>query len=190
MSGIGGVLRPGIVHRLDKDTSGVMVAAKNDAAHINLSEQIKNKTARREYIAIVRGTIHEDAGIVKGKIGRHPTERKKMAITPTGKDAVTHFRVLDRNNNFTVVSCRLETGRTHQIRVHFAHIGHPIVGDTKYGAKKHDFPITGQALHSAKLTLVHPRTGEEMIFTARLPEDMKNVARMLQLKILERDVIL
>ena len=177
LSGISGELRPGIVHRLDKDTSGVMVAAKNDAAHLSLAEQIRTKEAHRTYEAIVCGNIREEKGTIKGDIGRHPTERKKMAIVrENGKHAVTHFRVLARFGDYTHVECQLETGRTHQIRVHMASIGHPLVNDPKYGfRRKSPFAIAGQALHSRELTLRHPVTGKEMAFTAPLPEDMKKI---------------
>ena len=156
LSGINGVKRPGIVHRLDKDTSGVMVVAKNDAAHINLAEQIQTKTATRKYLAIVHGVIEDNAGIITGAIGRDKTDRKKMAITSDGKSAVTEFKVLERFKNFTYVECKLQTGRTHQIRVHMAAIGHPLLGDTKYTARKNIFDISGQALHSYNLSLIHP----------------------------------
>jgi 23S rRNA pseudouridine1911/1915/1917 synthase len=175
LSGINGEIRPGIVHRLDKDTSGVMVAAKNDMAHLNLAEQISTKSAHRSYLAVVHGNIKEEAGIIKGDIGRHPTDRKRMAIVQdNGKPAVTHFKVLERFGDYTLVECRLETGRTHQIRVHMTSIGHPLVNDPKYGSRKTPFGIKGQALHSRQLTLKHPATGEEMTFEAPLPEDMEN----------------
>ena len=181
LSGINGDLRPGIVHRLDKDTSGVMVAAKNDMAHHFLARQIRDKEARREYRAIVYGNIVERAGVITGDIGRHPTDRKKMAIVrENGKPATTHFEVLERFGDYTFVACRLETGRTHQIRVHMTSIGHPLVGDTKYTAKKNPFAITGQALHSLTLTLTHPRTQEEMTFTAPLPADMEEILHTLR----------
>jgi len=184
LSGINGEIRPGIVHRLDKDTSGVMVAAKNDAAHIDLAEQIRTKTAHRIYNAIVCGNIREEAGIIKGDIGRHPTDRKKMAIVHEhGKPAVTHFRVLERFGDYTLVECRLETGRTHQIRVHMASIGHPVLGDPKYGPRKAcPFAIEGQALHSLSLSLTHPVTRERTTFTAPLPEDMANILKVLRAK--------
>ena len=181
LSGINGEIRPGIVHRLDKDTSGVMVAAKNDKAHLNLAEQIGTKTAHRSYLAVVHGNIKEEAGIIKGDIGRHPTDRKRMAIVQeNGKPAVTHFKVLERFGDYTLVECRLETGRTHQIRVHMTSIGHPLVNDPKYGRCKSPFGIKGQALHSRQLTLKHPATGEEMTFEAPLPEDMEKILAALR----------
>ena len=182
LSGINGEIRPGIVHRLDKDTSGVMVCAKNDKAHVNLAEQIRTKAAHRIYLAIVNGNIKEEAGIIKGDIGRHPIERKKMAIVKdNGKPAVTHFKVLERFGDYTLVECKLETGRTHQIRVHMASIGHPLVNDPKYGPKKSSpFAIKGQALHSHELTLTHPTTGEEMHFMAPLPADMEKILLFLR----------
>ena len=180
LSGINGALRPGIVHRLDKDTSGVMIAAKNDAAHVDLAEQIRTKAAHRTYIAIVHGVINEPRGVVHGAIGRDPRDRQRMAVVPVehgGKDAITEFTVSERFDDYTVVECELKTGRTHQIRVHMAYIGHPLVGDPKYGMKKNRFAgiIDGQALHSMRLTFTHPRTREEMTFEAPMPDDMKNV---------------
>lgn len=182
LSGINGVIRPGIVHRLDKETSGVMVCAKNDAAHIDLAEQIRTKSAHRNYLAIVHGNIVPDRGVIKGDIGRHPKDRKKMAIVrENGKPAVTHFRVLERFGSYTLMECQLETGRTHQIRVHMASIGHPVICDPKYGPKKRaPFAIHGQALHSHTLVLTHPRTRERMTFTAPLPEDMENILKKLR----------
>lgn len=186
LSGINGEIRPGIVHRLDKDTSGVMVAAKNDAAHIHLAKQIQEKSAFRIYQAIVWGNIKEESGTIHGDIGRHPTDRKKMAIVrENGKPATTHFRVLERFGEQTLVECKLETGRTHQIRVHMTFIGHPLVGDPKYGTDRHDkvrgsFGINGQALHSMSLELTHPTTGERMKFTAPLPEDMEAILHKLR----------
>lgn len=185
LSGINGELRPGIVHRLDKDTSGVMVAAKNDKAHISLAQQIQEKTARRVYQAIVWGNIKEEAGVIHGDIGRHPADRKKMAIVQeNGKPATTHFRVLRRFGEHTLVECRLETGRTHQIRVHMTHIGHPLVGDPKYGVGRQgkvrgDFAIEGQALHSISLELTHPVTGERLSFDSKLPKDMEKIIAKL-----------
>lgn len=180
LSGINGVKRPGIVHRLDKDTSGVMVVAKNDAAHVNLAAQIKDKVATRKYLAIVHGVIDDNAGVITGAIGRDKSDRKKMAIVSDGKPAVTEFRVLERFSNYTFVECRLKTGRTHQIRVHMTTIGHPLVGDTKYTARKNTFDISGQALHSHELSLIHPTTNERMNFIAPLPDDMTNI--LLQLR--------
>ncbi len=179
LSGINGVIRPGIVHRLDKDTSGVMVAAKNDAAHVDLAEQIRLKTAHRIYQALVLGTIAEEKGVIRAPIGRHPTERKKMAVVPNGKEATTFFHVLERFSSYTFVECRLQTGRTHQIRVHMAYIGHPLLGDPKYG-KKSPFAIEGQALHSAELMLTHPRTKERLRFAAAMPADMEEILRTLR----------
>ena len=178
LSGINGVIRPGIVHRLDKDTSGVMVAAKNDRAHVDLAEQIREKTAQRIYRAIVCGTIAEDRGEIHAPIGRHPTERKKMAVVPGGKEATTLFRVVERFPAHTLVECRLKTGRTHQIRVHMAYIGHPLLGDPKYGRKMPD--IAGQALHSCELSFTHPRTKERMTFAAEMPEDMQAILHALR----------
>ncbi len=176
LSGINGALRPGIVHRLDKDTSGVMIAAKNDAAHRSLAEQIQQKTAKRVYWAILTGNIAEAEGVIHGAIGRNPKDRQKMAVVrENGKDATTKFRVLERFGAYTLVECRLMTGRTHQIRVHMAYIGHPVLGDPKYGAKKCPFSIEGQALHSKTLMFTHPRTGERMEFEAPLPEDMQMI---------------
>lgn len=181
LSGINGEIRPGIVHRLDKDTSGVMVAAKNDRAHLSLAEQIKNRTASRKYIAIVHGNIAEEQGIINAPLGRHPSDRKKMAVTfSNSKEAITRFRVIERFINFTLIECKLQTGRTHQIRVHMQYIGHPVVGDPKYGPEKKRFPIEGQALHSAELSLKHPVTAENMVFTAPLPTDMVEILNQLR----------
>ena len=180
LSGINGVMRPGIVHRLDKDTSGVMVAAKNDKAHVNLSEQIQSKTAKRNYLAIVHGEIKDNAGIIEGAIGRSKTDRKKMAIVANGKPAITEFKVLERFKNFTFVECNLKTGRTHQIRVHMSSIGYPVVGDPKYCNKKKSFEIKGQALHSYELKLIHPSTNEQMNFVAPLPEDMEKILKEIR----------
>ncbi|HWR44765.1 RluA family pseudouridine synthase [Sporomusa sp.] len=181
LSGINGEIRPGIVHRLDKDTSGVMVAAKNDRAHLDLAEQIKSRTASRKYLAIVHGNIAEEQGIINAPIGRHPSDRKKMAVTfSNSKEAITRFRVVERFVNFTLVECKLQTGRTHQIRVHMQYIEHPVVGDPKYGPEKKRFEIEGQALHSAELSLKHPVTGEIMVFTAPMPDDMINILKQLE----------
>ena len=178
LSGINGVIRPGIVHRLDKDTSGLMVAAKTDTAHKSLAEQIKSHTARRTYVALVHGNIVEAKGRIDAPLGRHPKDRIKMAVNmKDGKDAITHFTVLERFGNYTLVQCRLETGRTHQIRVHMAYIGHPVVNDPLYGYKRDAFPIEGQALHSCALDLVHPITKQAMHFEAPWPNDFKAVVQ-------------
>ncbi len=185
LSGINGVLRPGIVHRLDKDTSGAIVVAKNDRAHLALAEQIQNKTAGRIYWAIVHGVVKEDDGRIETLIGRDPTERKRMAVVmKNGKRAITHFTVLERFNNMTLVRCQLETGRTHQIRVHLAKLGHPVVGDPVYGHRKNNFSIQGQALHAKELHLRHPSTGAEMHFLAPLPNDMAVILRGLGSRVL------
>ncbi|MDR3564869.1 MAG: RluA family pseudouridine synthase [Negativicutes bacterium] len=176
LSGINGVIRPGIVHRLDKDTSGVMVVAKTDRAHLSLASQIKARSAGRKYLAVVYGNIAAEDGFIDAPIGRHSVDRKKMAVTfHNSREAKTHFHVLKRFGDYTLVECRLSTGRTHQIRVHMAHIGHPVVGDPKYGPKTRPFAIAGQALHSAELVFRHPATNEEMVFHAPLPVDMQDV---------------
>lgn len=180
LSGVGGEVRPGIVHRLDKDTSGVMVAAKTDRAHANLARQIKDRTAGRKYLALVHGNVQAAEGLVDAAIGRHRTDRKKMAVDPEhGREARTNFRVLERFGDYTLVECKLQTGRTHQIRVHMAYIGHPVAGDPKYGPKKSPFAIAGQALHAAELTFRHPVSGAEMVFRAPLPADMERILAML-----------
>ncbi len=167
LSGIGGEIRPGIVHRIDKDTSGLLLVAKNDRAHLSLSEQIKAHTVQRAYRAIVIGGFKEDEGTVEGPIGRHPTDRKKMAIVPNGREAVTHWTVLERLRGATLIEARLTTGRTHQIRVHMASIGHPVLGDPVYGPKKSPWPVKGgQLLHAYRIGFEHPRTGERMLFEA------------------------
>lgn len=175
LSGINGEIRPGIVHRLDKDTSGVMMAAKDDQAHVGLAEQVKEHSAKRTYWAIVQGNIVEEKGTINAPIGRHPKDRMKMAVVfENSKEAITHFTVLERYGSHTLVECVLETGRTHQIRVHFAHIGHPVVNDPFYGYRKMDFPINGQALHSKTLDIKHPITGESMHFEAPVPQDFQD----------------
>ncbi|MBQ3132317.1 MAG: RluA family pseudouridine synthase, partial [Clostridia bacterium] len=170
LSGIGGELRPGIVHRIDKLTSGLIVVAKNDMAHTSLAAQLKEHSARRTYIAIVDGNIKEDSGTVDAPIGRHPVDRKRMAVVKDGREAVTHWRVLERYGAYTLIEARLETGRTHQIRVHMAHIKHPVAGDVVYGSAKPRLGLDGQALHAARLELTHPATGERMTFKAKVPE--------------------
>lgn len=183
LSGIGGVMRPGIVHRIDKDTTGLIVAAKNDKAHIGLSEQLKDHSMYREYGAVVEGVIKEPDGTVSGSIGRSDRDRKKMAVTSSGKPAVTHYHVVDTNadSKTSFVLCRLETGRTHQIRVHMSHIGHPVCGDPLYGFKNQR-GMEGQALHAYRLTLTHPGTGENMTFNAPFPEDFERLMRSCHLK--------
>lgn len=171
LSGVGGALRPGIVHRIDRDTSGLIIAAKNDFAHQKLAAQLQDHTLARTYECIVTGNLREDAGTVDAPIGRCPTDRKKMAVVSGGRRAVTHWEVLERFGGFTYVRCRLETGRTHQIRVHMAHIGHPILGDTVYGAKKPVPGLQGQCLHAVGLQFVHPRTGEMVCLDCPLPEE-------------------
>lgn len=181
LSGIGGVMRPGIVHRLDKDTSGVMVVAKNDMAHAALTAQLKNKLMKKVYRALVWGTIQEDRATINAPIGRHPIKRKEMTVmTRNAREAITHFNVLERFSEFTLLEIRLETGRTHQIRVHMKYIGHPVVGDPVYSKRKNPFAIKGQALHSYKLGLIHPRTGEFMEFTAPEPSDFASILKILR----------
>lgn len=177
LSGIGGALRPGIVHRIDRDTSGLIIAAKNDAAHQYLSAQLADHTLARTYECIVVGALREDRGTVDAPIARHPTGRKRMAVVAGGREAVTHWEVIARYPGYTHVRCRLETGRTHQIRVHMAYIGHPILGDTVYGAKKEVPGLTGQCLHAVGLRFLHPRTHEVMELSCPLPEEF---TRMLQ----------
>ena len=171
LSSINGVMRPGIVHRIDKDTTGVLIVCKNDKAHNCIAEQLKVHSITRKYHALVWHNLAEDSGTIDAPIGRHPVDRKKMAINhKNGKPAVTHYKVLERFGEATYVECRLETGRTHQIRVHMASIGHPLLGDTVYGSSRNPYHLEGQALHAMILGFVHPRTGEYMEFTAPLPE--------------------
>ena len=177
LSGIGGALRPGIVHRIDRDTSGLIIAAKNDAAHQYLSAQLADHTLARTYECIVAGALREDRGTVDAPIARHPTDRKRMAVVAGGREAVTHWEVIARYPGYTHVRCRLETGRTHQIRVHMAYIGHPILGDTVYGAKKEVPGLTGQCLHAVGLRFLHPRTHEVVELSCPLPDEF---TRMLQ----------
>ena len=171
LSGINGTMRPGIVHRIDMDTTGSLVACKNDMAHQSLSKQLKEHSIRRIYVAIVHGNIKEEDGTVNAPIGRHPTERKKMSIhSRNGREAVTHYQVLERFGDYTYIRCELETGRTHQIRVHMASLGHPLLGDMVYGPKKCPFPhLQGQTLHARTLGIIHPRTGEYLEVNAPLP---------------------
>ncbi|MBQ6902176.1 MAG: RluA family pseudouridine synthase [Oscillospiraceae bacterium] len=180
LSGINGVLRPGIVHRLDKDTSGLMLVAKNDLAHNSLAEQIKEHTVRREYHTVVIGNLRDDTGTISAPIGRHRTDRKKMTVTEmNSKEAVTHYTVLERYPGFTYASCVLETGRTHQIRVHMSHTGHPVVGDAVYGARD-KLGLEGQCLHSKNVTFIHPRTNEKMHFESDLPGYFEEILRKLR----------
>ena len=174
LSTINGTFRPGIVHRIDKDTSGLLMVAKNDLAHQSLAEQLRNKTNKREYLALVYGQIKEDEGTIDAPLGRNPQDRKKQAVVKGGRHAVTHFKVLKRYDNFTLVKCILETGRTHQIRVHMKYIGHPLVGDPLYGPRK-VIGKNGQFLHAALLGFKHPRTGEEMVFEVPLPENFQKM---------------
>jgi 23S rRNA pseudouridine1911/1915/1917 synthase len=181
LSTINGVIRPGIVHRIDKDTSGVLIIAKNDASHHSLAEQIKVHSVKRIYYAIVEGVIKQDSGTVDAPLGRHPVERKKMAVVAkNGRRAVTHYRVIERFKRNTLIEARLETGRTHQIRVHMAYIGHPLVGDPVYGYKKQRFNLKGQALHAKTLGVIHPSTGEYMEFTTPLPEYFQKLVENLR----------
>lgn len=190
LSGIGGVIRPGIVHRIDKDTQGLLVVAKNDGAHLRLAEQIKVHAVRRIYHAIALGNFKEDRGTIHAPIGRHPVDRKKMAVirdpARQSKEAVTHWQVKERLGRFTLLRCELETGRTHQIRVHLASVGHPLLGDPLYGGDGTDFEakhrrlIRGQCLAATELRLTHPRTGEEMEFSVPLPQEMEELLRILR----------
>ncbi len=182
LSGINGVLRPGIVHRIDKDTSGLLVIAKNDRAHVGLAEQLKAHTVNRKYVAIVHGVIPHEMGTIDAPIGRDPKNRQQMAVVfENSKPAVTHFIVLERFKDYTLVECKLETGRTHQIRVHMKYIEHPLAGDPKYGPKK-TLELDGQALHAKTLGFHHPRTGEYMEFEAPLPKEMVDVLEWLRLQ--------
>lgn len=180
LSGINGVLRPGIVHRIDKDTSGALVVAKNDNAHNSLAAQFKEHSVTRSYLALVEGIIKTDEGTVDEPIGRHPIDRIKMGIVLTGKKAVTHYKVIERFDGYTLVECNLETGRTHQIRVHMAHIGHPLVGDPVYGFKKQKFNLNGQVLHAQKLGFIHPTRGVYMEFAAPIPDYFNNLINNLK----------
>ncbi|GGH99551.1 RluA family pseudouridine synthase [Mammaliicoccus vitulinus] len=179
LSGINGEIRPGIVHRIDKDTSGLLMIAKNDIAHRGLVEQLVNKTVTREYTALVHGNIPHEFGTIEAPIGRNPRERQEMAIVDDGKEAVTHFNVIDKFDKYTLVNCQLETGRTHQIRVHMKHIGFPLVGDPKYGPKK-TMNIDGQALHAGLLGFEHPVTGEYIEKEAPLPEYFATILEKLR----------
>lgn len=181
LSGINGVMRPGIVHRIDKDTSGLLMVAKNDLAHLGLAKQIKDHSLTRIYRAIVHGSVAEPAGIIDAPIGRHPVQRKKMAVVlKNSKRAVTHYIVLERFDGYSYIEARLETGRTHQIRVHMSYLGYPVVGDPLYGPKKGNFDLKGQALHAAVLGFNHPRTGKFLEFEAPLPEYFEELLEKLR----------
>ena len=183
LSGIGGEKRPGIVHRIDKDTSGLLIVAKNDFAHQALSAQLADRSLSRVYEAVVRGTLREDVGTVSKPIGRHPTDRKRMAVLPGGRPAVTHWEVLARYRGYTHIRCRLETGRTHQIRVHMASLGHPLLGDETYGAPAPDKGLSGQCLHARELKFIHPRTAEPVRLETELPGYFLEVLSRLGQKI-------
>lgn len=182
LSGINGVIRPGIVHRIDKDTSGLLVVAKNDAAHVSLAAQIQNKTCKRTYIALLEGVLKQDGGRIETHIERSQKNRTMMTVSDNGRLAITEFKVLKRYDNYTLCEFNLKTGRTHQIRVHSKFIGHPIVGDPVYGYKNQKFNLNGQLLHAVKLELTHPATGERMTFTAPLPDYFLNVLTKLDNK--------
>lgn len=180
LSGINGKMRPGIVHRIDKDTSGLLMIAKNDMAHQHLAAQLKEHSIKRAYYALVQGVISEPAGLVDAPIGRHEVDRKKMAVTfKNSKEARTHYYVKERFARNTFIECRLETGRTHQIRVHMAYLGHPLVGDPLYGTRKNNLDFPGQALHAYALGFIHPRTGEELYFEAPIPNHFQSVLKNL-----------
>ncbi len=182
LSGINGILRPGIVHRIDKDTTGSLVAAKNDQAHRSLAEQLRVHSITRRYRAIVLGNLKTDEGTIDAPLARHPVDRKKMAVCQPGrgKEAITHYRVLERFGNYTYIECRLQTGRTHQIRVHMAHIGHPLLGDAVYGPSRCPWDLQGQTLHAMVLGFVHPSTGAYMEFTAPLPGYFEHLLELLR----------
>ena len=181
LSGIGGEIRPGIVHRLDKDTSGAIIVAKNDKAHIALSEQLKNHEVKKTYLALVRGIITENEATINMPIARSKKDRKKMDVDKNGKEAITHFKVLGRyKNKYTLLQINLETGRTHQIRVHLSHIGYPIIGDEVYSNGKNEWNVSGQCLHAWKLEFIHPITGKKISLEAEIPEYLKNIIKELE----------
>jgi len=179
LSGIGGEIRPGIVHRLDKDTSGLLIVAKNDKAHVNMSEQIKNHEVKKTYIALVRGVIKENEATIDMPIGRSNSDRKKMAVNKNGKNAITHIKVLKRYDKYTLLEINIETGRTHQIRVHLSHIGYPIIGDYTYSNGKNEWGIIGQCLHAKQLEFKHPITGKEMKLEAELPKYFEEILQKI-----------
>ncbi|WP_026881293.1 RluA family pseudouridine synthase [Clostridium akagii] len=180
LSGINGVNRPGIVHRIDKGTSGILVVAKNDNAHKKLAEQLMDHSMTREYLALTEGIIHDDSGVIDAPLGRDPVNRIRMCVNKNGRNAITHFEVIERLKTSTLVKCILETGRTHQIRVHMGYIGHPLVGDPVYGYKKQRFRLEGQMLHAKKLGFIHPSTGEYMEFESEIPNHFKKVIGVLR----------
>lgn len=181
LSGINGVMRPGIVHRIDMDTTGILIVCKNDLSHSAIAEQLRVHSVTRKYYAIVHGVLKEEEGTVDAPIGRHPVDRKKMSIQKEGgKDAITHYKVLERFRQFTYIECRLETGRTHQIRVHMASIGHPLLGDAVYGPAKSPYKLQGQTLHAGVLGIIHPRTMDYMEFAAELPEYFEELLRIFR----------
>lgn len=180
LSGIGGKIRPGIVHRIDKDTSGLLIVAKNDNAHVKMSEQIKNHEVKKTYIALVRGVFKENEATIDMPIGRSPSDRKKMAVNKNGKNAITHIKVLKRFDKYTLLQVNIETGRTHQIRVHLSHIGYPIVGDYTYSNGKNEFDVIGQCLHAQKLEFKHPITQKDMCLEAELPQYFKDILDKLK----------
>lgn len=180
LSAINGVIRPGIVHRIDKDTSGLLIAAKNNDAHLKLSEQLKDRKTLRKYVALVNGNIKDDAGTINKPLARNPQDRKKISVVQGGREAITHFKVLERFGEYTLVECVLETGRTHQIRVHLKSIGHSIVGDKTYGIKKERFKLCGQLLHAKTIGFVHPKSNELMEFSSEIPEYFENVLNKLR----------
>ena len=179
LSGIGGEIRPGIVHRLDKDTTGLLIVAKNDKAHVNMSEKIKNHEVKKTYIALVRGIVKENEATIDMPIGRNRSDRKKMAVDKNGRNAITHIKVLKRYDKYTLLEINIETGRTHQIRVHLSHIGYPIIGDYTYSNGKNEFGVIGQCLHAKYLEFKHPVTGKEMKLEAPLPEYFENIVKEL-----------
>jgi len=175
LSDINGVIRPGIVHRIDKDTSGVLVVAKNDKAHVSLAKQLKDHSMNRVYVAVVKGNLKNDTGTINASIGRNPKDRKKMAVVANGRNAVTHYKVIKRLDDCTIVELKLETGRTHQIRVHMSYIGHPLIGDDVYGNGKNKYGFVGQALHAKILGFIHPSTSEYMEFSSPLPLEFQKL---------------
>jgi len=180
LSGIGGKIRPGVVHRIDKDTSGLVIIAKNDKTHIDISEQIKNREVEKTYLALVRGNIKENEAVINMPIGRSSKDRKKMAVDKKGKEAITEFKVLERYDGFTYIEVKIKTGRTHQIRVHMAEIGYPIVGDEVYSNGRNPFNVKGQMLHAVKLGFIHPTTKQKIVFEAPLPEYFEEILEKLK----------